>query len=103
MIYGDANVSPYEGDEIYEDFNPPPEGREKPEIENEFLDEVLEKYECWDLLPLAAHVAWLSSVKEALGTIPFNLDYDTIRYLVILHEEAGKKHAKDMQDMKDKK
>jgi hypothetical protein len=44
---------------------------------------------------------WLASVKEALGYIPFKLDFLSIRCLVILKEEENKKSVKDTRDMRE--
>ena len=69
-----------------------------PEYENDRLNEVIKFYDCADLLPLAHHVLWLAAVSEATGSLDrFDLDYLTIRLLVILKEEQSKKSALDMQ------
>jgi hypothetical protein len=82
-----------------EDENVPPE---IPSSTNRDLEELLTFYECHDLLPYAQHIMWLASVKEALGYIPFNLDYFTIRCLTVLQEEVNKKSVKDSQEMRSK-
>jgi hypothetical protein len=63
--------------------------------DNPLLGEILDFYDCYDLMPLASRIIWLSSVKEAIGRIPddIDVDYDEIRYLVLLQEEQNKKLA----------
>jgi hypothetical protein len=90
---------PMEGDELRAIFN----GYSEDELDevlqepnNAFLDEVIEKFDCEDLLPLAGRIIRLSSIKEALGYIPDNLipvDYEELQYLLIYHEEQNKKMA----------
>lgn len=72
------------------------------ELRNPQLKEVLDFYDCYELLPYANHILWLSTVKEAVGRIPFNLDYDDICCLVILTEEISKKATADSQKMNEK-
>jgi hypothetical protein len=72
---------------------------EEGEGRNRQLNEVLEFYDCYELLPYANHIIWLSSVKEVMGYIPFKIEYDDIRLLIVLHEEMNKKQVKDSQDM----
>ena len=72
------------------------------DLQNRDLEELLDFYDCHDLLPFASHIMWLASVKEAMGYIPFALDYFAIRCLVILQEEVNKKSAKDSMEMKDR-
>ncbi len=57
------------------------------------LEEVLDFYDCADLLPFAQRVIWLSSIKEALGYVPryIPIDYEELQALVILNEEQNKK------------
>ena len=113
MIYSSVGRSPYENDEIYLEMNPSAEtsnvngvggfGEAEKEEEEEDrishqLDAVIEFYNCYDLLPYVNHVFWLAAVKEAMGYIPFKLDYIDIRCLVILQEEINKKQTKDMQN-----
>jgi len=76
------------------------EEEEDEEIKNHQLKTVLDFYDCYDLLPYVSHIMWLSAVKEALGHIPFSLDYRTIRMLVILQDEIGKKTAYESLKMK---
>lgn len=84
-------------------MNPPPEDASEPEeTENTQLNEVLEFYDCAEYLPYVQHIFWLSNVKEAVGRIPFNLEYEDIRCLVILQEEIGKKSTKQSQEMSKK-
>jgi hypothetical protein len=64
---------------------------------NRQLTEVIEFYDCADLLPYAYHIMWLAEAREALGYLPFSLDYFDIRCLVILKEEVNKKQVRDMQ------
>jgi hypothetical protein len=73
-----------------------------PEVTNRDLEELLTFYECHDLLPYAQHIMWLASVKEALGYIPFHLDYFTIRCLTVLNEEVNKKSVRASQEMRSK-
>jgi hypothetical protein len=68
-------------------------------FQNKDLNDVLDFYDCHDLLPYASHIMWLSSVKSALGYIPFSLDYFAIRCLVILKEEENKKTVKESRDL----
>lgn len=102
-------VDPYENDEIREEMNRFPEdlsGMLEPEPEpgqeefgstNGYLNEVLDFYDCADLLPYANYILWLASLKEAIGYIPpdFNLSYMDMRCLVVLREESGKKMMHD--------
>lgn len=67
------------------------------EILNPQLAAVLDFYDCADFLPYANHILWLNAVKEALGHIPFSLDYFDICCLVILQEEINKKAALETQ------
>jgi hypothetical protein len=89
-----------EGDEIKAEFNQTPE-EEIIEPSNPLLDDVLDFYQCDDLLPLAQRIIWLSSLKEVLGYIPnyIPIDYEELRYLVALHEEQNKKMAYDSYKM----
>jgi hypothetical protein len=66
------------------------------------LYDILNFYDSYDLLPYAKHIFWLSSVKESIGFIPYELDWKDIRSLVILKEEFSKKSVKDSRDMMDK-
>jgi len=68
------------------------------------LGEFLSFYDCYELIPYAHHILWLSSLKEAIGEIPssFMLDWDDYRALVILKEEQSRKSVKDSQDMSKK-
>ena len=50
-------------------------------------------YDCRNLLSLARRILWLASVREAVGKIPWRLDYMEIKLLVVLKEEEGKKLA----------
>jgi hypothetical protein len=63
--------------------------------DNPLLDEVLNFYDCYDLLPQAQRIIWLASLKEVCGIIPLNIDvdYEELRLLVILNEEQNKKMA----------
>ena len=72
------------------------------EISNPQLKEVLEFYDCYDLLPYANHILWLHTVKEAIGHIPFNLDFEAICCLVVLTEEIGKKSTFESQKISQK-
>jgi hypothetical protein len=90
-----------EGDEIRADFNSISEDIiEAPN--NLLLDDVLDFYQCEDLLPLAQRIIWLSSIKEVLGSMPDDIpiDYEELRYLVALHEEQNKKMAVDNYKLK---
>lgn len=110
MIYGSADRSPYQDDEIYAEMNPkPPEledlyvpDSEEEEISNVQLRQVLDFYDCYDLLPYANHIIWLSTVKEAVGRIPFDLSYADICFLTILAEEISKKATAESQRMNQK-
>ncbi|MDP4272613.1 MAG: hypothetical protein Q8909_21195 [Bacteroidota bacterium] len=70
--------------------------------DNQQLDEVIEFYDCYNLIPLAQRVIWLSNVKEALGYIPpaFELTHLEIKLLVVLQEEQSKKVAYNSYKMK---
>jgi hypothetical protein len=70
--------------------------------DNQQLNEVLDFYDCYNLLPLADRIIWLAGVKEALSYIPrdFGLTHLEIRLLVILHEEQNKKMSYDMYKSK---
>ena len=84
-------------------MNPrPPDYPEDEEFENRQLSEVLKFYDAHDLLLYANHICWLSSVKNAIGYIPFDLDYDDIVNLVTLQDEINKKQVKDSQDMEER-
>lgn len=71
-------------------------------LDNQQLNEVLDFYDCFDLLPLAQRILWLYHVKEALGYIPpaFGLAYLDIQLLVILQDEQAKKVAHEQRKMK---
>ena len=65
---------------------------------NDQLQEVLDFYDCGDLLPFVQRVVWLNTVREALGYIPvshFQLNYEEIVALTILIEENQKKMQHD--------
>ena len=65
---------------------------------NEQVQEVLDFYDCADLLPFIERIVWLNTVKEALGYIPvshFQLNYEEIVALTILIEENQKKMQHD--------
>lgn len=84
--------NPMEGDEIRAIFN----GENPDDIEppsNPMLDDVIDIFNCFDVLPLAHRIIWLSSVKEAVGYIPDDIpiDYEELKYLVVLQEERDKK------------
>jgi hypothetical protein len=70
--------------------------------DNPLLQEVIERYDCEDLLPLAHRVIWLSSLKEACGCIPNDIDVDYAEYrlLVVLGEEQSKKMAYENYKMR---
>lgn len=70
---------------------------------NEQVQEVLDFYDCADLLPFIERIVWLTTVKEALGYLPvshFKLNYEEIRGLTILVEESNKKMQQDNLQMK---
>ena len=69
---------------------------------NPLLEEILEFYNCEDLLPLARRIIWLSSVKEAVGYIPnyIPMDYEELQCLIVLHDEQNKKMAYENYKMK---
>jgi hypothetical protein len=77
------------------------ERKENNEIPKGPLDTFLSFYDCYDLLPYAHHILQLASIKEVLGFLPFNLDWEDIRALVILKEEQSRKSIKDSQEMRD--
>jgi hypothetical protein len=96
---------PMEGDELRAIFNGFTEDEidELQEPSNIFLDEVLEKFDCADLLPLVNRIIRLSSIKEVLGYIPYNMipfDYEELQYLLIYHEEHNKKIAHESFKMR---
>ncbi len=103
-------MSPYKDDEIYAEMNPSLEiedttlerDEEEEEIKNVQLKEVLEFYDCYDLLHYANHLIWLHTVKEAIGYIPFSLGYEDICCLVVLSEEISKKATMESQRMAEK-
>ena len=66
------------------------------------LEEVLEFYDAYDWMEYANHVMWLSAVQDALGFIPFELDYFTILALTVLKDEIAKKGAQDSYEMRQK-
>ena len=70
--------------------------------DNPLLGEVLDFYDCYDLMPLASRIIWLSSLNEAVGRIPddIDLDYDELRLLVVLQEEQNKKMAYDNYEIR---
>jgi hypothetical protein len=108
VIYGSEGRSPYQDDEIYAEMNPQPVIEDlfvadtEEEISNVQLRQVLEFYDCYDLLPYANHILWLSTVKEAIGRIPFDLGYEEICYLTLLSEEVSKKATFESQRMNQK-
>lgn len=76
-----------------------------PEPSNPFLEEIIEKYDCEDLLPLARRIIRLSSIKEVVGYIPNDIipfDYEELEYLLILSDEQNKKIAFDAYQTKKK-
>ena len=92
---------PMEGDEIRAAFA----GEDLDELiqpENELLNEVIDFFDCGDLLPFAYRVLWLSSVKEVMGYIPdyIPIDYEELKSLVILQSERDRKVASDHYRMK---
>lgn len=101
MIWGNEDRDPLEYDEIRAELN----NINLDEVEqpnNYLLDEVLDFYDCADLLPLAQRVIWLSAVKEACGIIPqcIDVDCEELRLLVVLQEEQSKKVMYDTYRMK---
>ena len=64
---------------------------------NEMLEELVERFDCYDYLAFAYRLIWLASIREALGYIPdwLHLSYDEMKGLVILHDESAKKMAYD--------
>jgi hypothetical protein len=97
-------VDPYLDDLIRLEMNPRRDAHgifiDPDEVEggqNTQLDDVLNFYDAWDLLYYVNHIIWLSSVKEAVGIIPFKLDYLDICALVILEDE---KHKKELADIR---
>lgn len=78
-----------------------PEEIESDEIPQ--LNEVLEFYQAYDLLPLAHHIVWLSSVRDAIGTLDyFDLSFSDIKLLIVLQDEKRKKEAYDVQRSKER-
>jgi hypothetical protein len=63
--------------------------------ENEMLNEALDFYDAWDLLPYAEHIIWLSKVQKALGNLPFDISFSDIELLLVLHDEIAKKEMFD--------
>jgi hypothetical protein len=74
-------------------------GRDPEELETPSprLDEILEKFNCEDLLPFCYRIIHLANVKEVLGMIPkyYGVDEDDIAALIILKDESGKKMSAD--------
>jgi hypothetical protein len=70
--------------------------------DSEELDELLEKRNCAELMPLVQRILWLGNVKEALGYIPdsFSINYIEIKGLVLLKQEQNRKMAYDSWQLK---
>jgi hypothetical protein len=90
-----------EGDELRAELN----GIEEDEVEeseNPLLTEVLDFYDCSDLIPTAHRILRLSAIKEALGCIPNDIpvDYEDLCHLLILQDEYNKKVGYENYKMK---
>ena len=111
--HADALAAGYEFKEDFVEFHKGSQGAESsPERENalddeddadeedENLNEILTFYDADYLLPFVERILWLSSVKEALGHVPFKLSHDEIVAMVILQTEINKKSQYDINKSK---
>lgn len=65
------------------------------------VENVIDMYNCRDLLPFVSRLFYLDAVREALGTIPAYftvLTYEEIRGLVIVCDEKGKRSVAEMRN-----
>jgi hypothetical protein len=69
---------------------------------NRRLDEVLDFYECGDVLEFVDRIFKISAEKEATGTMPrtFTGSHNEIRGLIILKDELKKKEVHASQQMR---
>ena len=110
--HADALAAGYEFKEDFVEFRKGSQGAERsPEREDEDddddadeedenLNEILTFYDADYLLPFVERILWLSTVKEALGHVPFKLSHDEIVAMVILQTEINKKSQYDINKSK---
>jgi hypothetical protein len=67
---------------------------------NADVEEIIRIYDCEDLFDYAKHIMWLGALKDIVGYVPFELEWDDLSALTILHEEQGRKMAYDTWQQK---